>query len=426
MNGMTQTSRAQRQAEVLQRILPLLAPDAIRMEPAILVPAGMVLDLAGEAVHSRLMFVQAAHAQISFVQPSANSSGHDARTHDEGFCLRPDLTIPVALAEIAQLLNETIDNAAVNMKRQPCAIYYAGPAFRLKPSDQTPDEFIQCGQEVFFGAGDLAEDQAVLSLALRSAKAAGVEAVHLHISDQALTRCFIEQMDLSPDWRERFLRRLGRPKALLDLISAARRVLAQADLQAEQSTALAVTDPRSQSFQSLARAGAGDPPAKAPIFADRILAGRRWDEIQTRLARAQSLPPSAESLDRLAQLFRVVGSPETALNEIHRLADGLAISIGAPLNRLRNLVRYVRNLPSDIADRVQDITFHAQIGGNFDYYDGFLFRLDRADPADPTRSISIGGGGRYDHLLGRLSQGRIEGRAIGFSLRTDRLGKDTR
>ncbi len=54
----------------------------------------------------------------------------------------------------------------------------------------------------------------------------------------------------------------------------------------------------------------------------------------------------------------------------------------------------------------------------FGYYDGFVFELISAELG---ANAPIGAGGRYDGLLGKLSNGRVTMPAAGAMVRVDRL-----
>ena len=109
-------------------------------ETAVLQPLGLLLDLAGEAMRARLIVV---------------SGGVEDKA------LRPDFTIPVALAHI--------DSGA-----EAGRYLYAGDAFRVAPlGSGRPTEFGQIGAEVLGDSMDpVADDAAVAALAWAASCAA--------------------------------------------------------------------------------------------------------------------------------------------------------------------------------------------------------------------------------------------------------------
>src|SRR6202051_4010076 len=83
-----------------------------RVSPAILQPAEPFLDLSGEDMRRHMYLV-------------TDAAGHE-------FCLRPDLTIPVAR-----------DYLASATAARPAGFCYLGPGFRAR--GEAPGEFLQGG-----------------------------------------------------------------------------------------------------------------------------------------------------------------------------------------------------------------------------------------------------------------------------------------
>ena len=64
----------------------------------------------------------------------------------------------------------------------------------------------------------------------------------------------------------------------------------------------------------------------------------------------------------------------------------------------------------------RDFIFDPSLARGLDYYTGVIFELRPS--ADP-KELSIGGGGRYDDLIGMFAKKGIP--AVGFSFGLDRL-----
>ena len=64
----------------------------------------------------------------------------------------------------------------------------------------------------------------------------------------------------------------------------------------------------------------------------------------------------------------------------------------------------------------QDFFFDKYLARGLDYYTGLIFELK---PKDLPQDLSIGGGGRYDNLIGMFAKRQIP--AVGFSFGLDRL-----
>ena len=89
-----------------------------RVDPPILQPAEVFLDLSGEELRRRLFQVQ-------------DPAGRE-------LCLRPDMTIPVSRNHIAS-----------GDPARAADYCYLGPVFRHRPGSDEPDEFTQAGIESF-------------------------------------------------------------------------------------------------------------------------------------------------------------------------------------------------------------------------------------------------------------------------------------
>ncbi len=64
----------------------------------------------------------------------------------------------------------------------------------------------------------------------------------------------------------------------------------------------------------------------------------------------------------------------------------------------------------------QDFFFDKYLARGLDYYTGLIFELK---PSNQPQDLSIGGGGRYDNLIGMFAERQIP--AVGFSFGLDRL-----
>ncbi len=106
-----------------------------RVEPAILQPAEPFLALSGEDIRRRMYLIP-------------DSGGDD-------LCLRPDLTIPVAL-----------DYLASPAAGRPARFSYLGPVFRQRPG--ASGEFLQAGIESFGRLDKAAADAEAVALALEA------------------------------------------------------------------------------------------------------------------------------------------------------------------------------------------------------------------------------------------------------------------
>src|ERR1700733_12699960 len=135
-------------AEVLAAVrAPSAERVATTIDPPLVLPLGLVLDLSGEAMRERLILVQA-------------DGGDEA-------ALRPDFTIPAALLHIES--------------GRPGGRYlYEGKAFRAAPrAREAYEEFLQIGLEAFETGAAPEGDAEIAALAWRAAAAGGRGALTL-------------------------------------------------------------------------------------------------------------------------------------------------------------------------------------------------------------------------------------------------------
>ncbi len=341
------------------------------IDPPTLLPARTILELSGEAVRSRL---------CTFTDAMG-----------EEFCLRPDMTAPIA--------------GQVAVGRIPVQRYhYSGSAYRLAaPGSDDAIEFAQIGFE-WFGGGGVEEDAEALALALEAAKAGGAREVSLRVGDVALFRAVVDALGFSPRWTERlkrsFARRAG-PKELLE--QSADGLDAPSPLAAGLA-ALPAEDARRAVEEIFAITGV------------QPVGGRDAAEIAERLCdRAAERAPDAGAAAKLIAYLDIETPAGEAVAKLRTFAKEAGADVGAALEAFAARL--------DRIDAVKppfwkSANFSAEAGRRFEYYDGFVFDLGHTGSTDRP----IGGGGRYDGLIGRLSGNARSSGAIGAALRVDRLG----
>ena len=152
-----------------------------QVSPAILQPAEPFLDLSGEDMRRRMFLV-------------TDAAGRE-------FCLRPDLTIPVAR-----------DYLASAAAAQPAGFCYLGPVFRDRGA--ASGEFLQAGIESFGRADRAAADAEVLALGIAATAHYGLAAPRIVMGDVALFAALIAALDLAPAWKRRLLKDFNRKATL--------------------------------------------------------------------------------------------------------------------------------------------------------------------------------------------------------------------
>jgi ATP phosphoribosyltransferase regulatory subunit len=352
-----------------------------RVEPAILQPAGVFLDLSGEDIRRR-MFV------------TADADGTE-------LALRPEYTIPVALDFLSAGLAGTKGGFA-----------YCGPVFRVRPGET--GEFVQAGLESFGRTDSEAADAEIMGLALDAVARTGLRAAEIRLGDVGLFTSLVDALAL-PTAVARRLRR-----------AFAQGTLSTATLDSAAIPVSAGTGERA----GLLRALEGQNPKAARDFVEDILkiagisavGGRSAAEIAERFLEQASaeaaggLSPEARSV--LERYIAIEGDPDGSAAEIRALAAGSGLDLSAALESFETRTGFMAARGIDVGS----IRFAASFGRNLDYYTGYVFEF-RA-PGRPDLKPIVGGG-RYDRLLAMLgAPGPVP--AVGCSVWIDRLAEAVR
>ena len=355
---------------------PFAAAGAVLTDAPVLQPLGLLLDLTGEAMRSRLFVV-------------SGDAGEEA-------CLRPDFTVAIARVHL--------DSGAASGR-----YLYDGKAFRVAPrgSDRA-EEFLQIGLEAYeakYANWDpVAADAEIAALAWASVSAGGREDLSLMLGDVGLFGAFVDSLDLPAPLAARLKRAFTRPR----------------QLKAELDGGVEVSGEQSK----IATLLAGLPEGEASAVLQELwslagiepVGGRRPAEIAHRLVeRAQAAGAgrlTTEQADAVRAFLAISDRPGVALDAIAALAGPQRAALGAALDgwrtRLAGLV--ARGVPED------RMTLAAAFGRAFGYYDGFLFEARSAALGDDR---PVAAGGRYDGLPSRLGAERKTG-AVGCMVRPAR------
>jgi len=368
----------------LERTLPAAALDAIRApflaagatptDAPVLQPLGLLLDLAGEAMRSRLFVV-------------SGDAGEEA-------CLRPDFTVAIARQHLA---------GAAGQGRY----FYEGKAFRVAPrgSDRA-EEFLQVGVEAFEAGDPVAADAEIAALAWAASAAGGRDDLTLLLGDVSLFGAFVDSLGLTPPLGARLKRAFARPRQL--------------KIELDGGGGEAPGEEKSR----IAALLAGLPEAEASAVLQELwslagiepVGGRRPAEIAHRLVeRAQAVQAgklSAGEADAVRAFLAVSDRPGAALDAISALGGPQRAGLDAALDGWR------RRLAGMTARGVPEnrMVLAAAFGRAFGYYDGFLFEV-RSAALDEERPVAAGG--RYDGLPARLGAEATTG-AVGCMVRPAR------
>jgi ATP phosphoribosyltransferase regulatory subunit len=348
------------------------------LDPAVLQPASVFLDVSGEDMRGRLLL-------------TSDGAGGD-------FCLRPEFTIPVSLAYLAS-----------PQAGAPAAFSCYGPVFRHRPG-QSP-EFLQAGLESFGRADREAADAEILALAL---EAAGPRDWRVQIGDAALLTELLEKLALPPAWLRRLRGGLAKGHELRDILDPV------ADRPADHSGVLAALD------------GADKPGARAlvedllKIAGIAALGGRTAGEIAERFLEQAELRASAgldaDKRGLLQKFFAIDGQPDRASAELRALFASARLDLAGALDAFDRRLNFLaaRGLDLDC------IAFSAGFARNLDYYSGFVFEAREAGQGDaaPEGEPAIAGG-RYDRLLSTLGA-KSDIPAVGAAIWIERLNAGAR
>lgn len=343
----------------------------VRAEPAILQPAEPFLHVMGEELRQRMFL-------------TTDVDGRD-------LCLRPDFTIPTALAHIAGG-----DPARAK------GYFYAGPIFRHRRGGGGGGEIAQAGVESFGRTDRVAAETEVLALALEASALLGVPEPTIRLGDLGLIAAAVEALDAPAAFRRRLKREITYGETLDSL---ARPTPARAE-HAGLFAALDAAGPEA------ARAVVEDLLSLAGIA---TVGGRTPAEIADRFIEqnaAQGSVGLASAARRALQDFLAIDDGARAAEA--RLAalsqNGFAIGAAVEAFSARLDAFEAAGLP------VGRMRFSSRFGRKLDYYTGLVFELGRPEGGEGP----LAGGGRYDGMLTALGS-KTPSPGVGFSLWLDRF-----
>jgi ATP phosphoribosyltransferase regulatory subunit len=345
-----------------------------RVQPAILQPADIFLELSGEELRRRLFLTSDANGQE--------------------LCLRPDLTIPTCRLHMEK-------DAPL-----PASYCYLGPIFRDRGGGT--GEYIQAGIESF-GREDMdAADAECLSLALESAKQFGVARPSIRMGDVGMFTALVAALDLTPAWRRRLLKDFNRTGTLA----------------ADLTTLKQAPTTGSAHAGVLAAVQGSDPVATRAFVADLLkiagisnVGGRTLDEIAERFLEQASLGTTSElgseSTMALERYLSIEGDPDRALAELRKLAKDLRFNLSLALDRFEQRIGFMAAGGVDVSG----IRFATAFGRALDYYSGMVFEIYDAK-GHVTWPLIVGG--RYDRLMTLLGS-LMPTPAVGFAAWIEQL-----
>lgn len=293
----------------------------------------------------------------------------DAERGDE-MCLRPDFTVPVALA---------YREGGWGRKAAYC---YQGTVFRRQPGKaDRPVEYLQAGIERF-GEMNTAKADASVFLSLHSAlRELGVHKIVATIGDLSIVLAVLDALEM-PEFRRAALKRhIWRQKRFQSLIARACKGQELNNLVRKVSTAVPEV-----LVSEVERAG--------EHVGQRDLSDVR-DRIALLLEQAKA-PAMREADARLiSNILEVNGPARDACSQLLKLTKDAGVDIEPALTLFEQRLK----LLSDGSGEGTEFYFDAAFGRSLEYYDGFVFELRLAGVA---LHPPLAGGGRYNAMTQRL------------------------
>jgi ATP phosphoribosyltransferase regulatory subunit len=354
-----------------------------QVAPSIIQPAGLFLDVVGEALRARTYV---------FTDPEG-----------EELCLRPDLTVPTCRLHLARHPGGTV----------PARYCYNGPAFRYQTGSADsahPREFRQAGIESFAAADRERDDAAVLALIVQALREAGLEQYQLKIGDLGLFSALLEALAMPKRWRRLLRHYFWRPEAfhaeLARLTSATalkelgvpRQLVERLDPDQPEEAQTFVAEYLDQSGWELIGA------RTLPEIAERVLA---------EVADARETPLAPQTAALIESYVAITAPARDAGRRIEALQRANKIDLGPALDAFRRRLELIEAAGVATAGA----TFSAEFGRDLEYYTGFVFEISvpKLGPRSP-----IAGGGRYDSLVADVGAATAVP-AVGSSIHTERL-----
>jgi ATP phosphoribosyltransferase regulatory subunit len=322
-------------------------------------PAEAMLDIYGEDLRTRAFL---------FDDPVQRTE----------LCLRPDFTVPVALA-----------HGAAGWDR--AASYSCGGAVFRRQDGGTarPVEFQQAGIETFGQTDRTAADAGIFALIYRCLSDQGIAAPQATLGDLGIIFAVLDALEMPGTRRAALKRHVWRPARFQHLITQAVTPPAPSTLRTEILSLAA--HPNALTARATSDTG-GEEVGQRTVadVADRVAA----------LAAAEAEPRmSQREADLIAAVLAVSGPAEAATERLDHATRSAGIDISPTLEQLaaRHAAITAEGVPADA------LWFNAAFGRTLEYYDGFVFELRATGGSDHP---PLGGGGRYDAMTARLGAAR--------------------
>jgi histidyl-tRNA synthetase len=265
----------------------------------------------------------------------------------------------------------------------------------------------EVGVELFAEKNALDAESNLIAASIAAATDAGVAKVAIRFADIGLMHAIIDALALNGVRKSALKRSFATSTAFHRAIDDAKNK-AELSLPGDVDWANLSEEDAEAAVTRLLEA------QSIPVIGERTVA-----EIGQRLAskaREARTGLAEHQANILHDLANVVAPIEQALPRIAALAAQLGADVSGHVERWRERIA---NLAGHGVD-AKGAIFDANLGRGLSYYDGMVFEL-----SDVQSGLWLGGGGRYDSLLTRLSGGIAHASALGAMMRPDRLAEAT-
>ena len=374
-----------RKRELQERLVELIGSYGYRfLETPILEPTELFLRKSGGQLASRIYSLTDADSNLVSLRPEFTSS----------------------------IMRHYLEHAAtIDL---PARWQYSGPVFRYEEDENSSRQFTQVGAELLGSASVLA-DAEILSLAALVPVRLGLGDFRLELGDLAVLHSVLDTVDLSERART-FI--IGNVPQLREGRPALPKVL-------ERAHQLHLAGPSPEdSYLSAAIAGLDETQARNVLqgilqwTAVDQLGQRNPGEVVERLLRklrgSDDIQKLQRGLELIADLVSIQGEPPAALEAAREVVRQAGADQTA-LDRLAELLDLLGADPGVAGNLVLDFGLVRGLA----YYNGIIFEVKH-----PTRTGSLGGGGRYDGLSRALGSTDTVP-ALGFAYTLETLSELT-
>ena len=124
----------------------------------------------------------------------------------------------------------------------------------------------------------------------------------------------------------------------------------------------------------------------------------------------KKLKLKASVIKKIMEIISISGKPNEVILKAKKIIGKIKEGVEG-LEELRELIEFLKYF------NVKDVVVDLSLARGLDYYTGNIFELMSKD----KKIGSIGGGGRYDKLISKLSNQKVDLPAVGFSFGIERI-----